>query len=273
MAPSRMAHRKGFPAHAGMDPRPTSGRRTTRRFPRTRGDGPVTGIIGPAGGGVSPHTRGWTLTWSRRGMRSAGFPAHAGMDPGSSGGPPTVPRFPRTRGDGPLLDPNSREAMRVSPHTRGWTGGLPFLASDPEGFPAHAGMDPEEQAAKAAQARFPRTRGDGPRYRRALVLDGEVSPHTRGWTRSGRRRRVRGLGFPAHAGMDPSGPVRRSRFPRFPRTRGDGPYPRMEGFIHEAVSPHTRGWTRLQRRVPQAAAGFPAHAGMDPERTLSRAAS
>ena len=93
--------RRGFPAHAGMDPPCASWPPSARRLPRTRGDGPLAGRETAEGWLASPHTRGWT----RRGVDVAsgrdGFPAHAGMDPCS--GARDAPRtwLPRTRGDGP----------------------------------------------------------------------------------------------------------------------------------------------------------------------------
>ena len=100
-------------------------------------------------------------------------------------------------------------------------------------------------------------------------------------------------GFPAHAGMDPSGRALPAGFPRpmdlgctaprllsggFPRPRGDGPWIPTCGEARRwsmTVSPPTRGWTRIARRHRGFPAqwthsrflshhGFPAHAGMDP---------
>ena len=76
-------HRKGFPAHAGMDPGQRSGPYRECGFPRTRGDGPGDYSIGRRTVGVSPHTRGWTRCPVSPNPRGAGFPAHAGMDPAS----------------------------------------------------------------------------------------------------------------------------------------------------------------------------------------------
>ena len=141
--------------------------------------------------------------------------------------------------------------------------------------------------------RFPRTRGDGPRdgppSSRSTRVTVAVSPHTRGWTPPAPARRWPGRvsphtrgwtlsvdgstgpldGFPAHAGMDLALRQPRVRPPRFPRTRGDGPWdgpPDGGGSVPPlAVSPHTRGWTRPRRAHLAEEPGFPAHAGMDPE--------
>ena len=236
--------RRGFPAHAGMDPVAMRLVAVTTGFPRTRGDGPSMSSACRWTSRVSPHTRGWTRRASRSRSSTMGFPAHAGMDP----------RALRAR---------SRIAA-VSPHTRGWTldhdrGELPG-----GGFPAHAGMDPRPATRPPCSRRFPRTRGDGPCPPRGHAELGEVSPHTRGWTEAPHHPRPRRRGFPAHAGMDlgraASCPASR-RFPRtrgdgppvqegalyllrVPRTRGDGPVSGAKSAPRPVVSPHTRGWTR-----------------------------
>ena len=134
--------RSGFPAHAGMDPRLRLDRRPDPGFPRTRGDGPVLPYQ-PAGPcSVSPHTRGWTPAEPALLAGTRGFPAHAGMDPCGPAPAPTATRFPRTRGDGPVLDQKEAEKPAVSPHTRGWTLDAGGRVDADAGFPAHAGMDP-----------------------------------------------------------------------------------------------------------------------------------
>ena len=72
----------GFPAHAGMDPRPATGSRSPRRFPRPRGDGPQCRLHTAARIKVSPPTRGWTVDPLYLLGLGDGFPAHAGMDRG-----------------------------------------------------------------------------------------------------------------------------------------------------------------------------------------------
>ena len=245
------------------------------RLPRTRGDGPASPhtpgmeTVSPHGSRsrneASPHTRGWTPGTSGAGLRlprtrGDGFPAHAGMDPHTRGwtrvAPTVASGLPRTRGDGPRLRACRRRADRASPHTRGWTREADV------GFPAHAGIHPAVRG-------LPRTRGDGPRARGwSRRSPSAASPHTRGWTRP---RFPAGagsseVGFPAHAGMDPSRFRERCYRQRLPRTRGDGPvaigFPAHAGMdplyrrIWPAGLPRTRGSARAR--------GFPAHAGMDP---------
>ena len=152
----------GFPAHAGMDRGRRCPRPCGRRFPRPRGDGPLTTTLTIAVVAVSPPTRGWTVRLGRGPCHAVGFPAHAGMDPRGSHDWPGANWFPRPRGDGPSstaqatrlrsVSPPTRDGpliaislppmALVSPPTRGWTPHR--LHSEPPhaGFPAHAGMDP-----------------------------------------------------------------------------------------------------------------------------------
>ena len=91
----------GFPAHAGMDRKKRGFRSASTRFPRPRGDGPGVPPLGRCVEPVSPPTRGWTFQSRRRRLRTAGFPAHAGMDLLRSIVGQTRTGFSRPRGDGP----------------------------------------------------------------------------------------------------------------------------------------------------------------------------
>ncbi len=253
----------GFPAHAGMDPRVHNAFGGGFGFPRPRGDGPDVEYMASCRLGVSPPTRGWTLDCVCRLRGNAGFPAHAGMDP-----LPVLrtepPRwFPRPRGDGPRTSSTSVRRWTVSPPTRGWTPDEPSAVLTDAGFPAHAGMDPAAYADWRSDERFPRPRGDGP-YKDRWCGEGErVSPPTRGWTPDALQGIGLGLGFPAHAGMDPVRLKVTIRIPWFPRPRGDGPLYVAAQCAPESVSPPTRGWTSVSRADVIGIDGFPAHAGMD----------
>ena len=99
-------HRRGFPAHAGMDPGCRHPQPFEFRLPRTRGDGPLSEFLAQIASSASPHTRGWTFSGAGAGVFSWGFPAHAGMDRCWTSSWRPSKRLPRTRGDGPaLLDP------------------------------------------------------------------------------------------------------------------------------------------------------------------------
>ena len=256
----------------------------------TRGDGPAHGTRQDRDPAASPHTRGWTRGRVQRGHEEAGFPAHAGMDPGYSTGCHGSCGLPRTRGDGPAAHHRRHVGTEASPHTRGWTLGLQGLQLGVDGFPAHAGMDPWRAASAPRTWRLPRTRGDGPSAGQRIEIEVQASPHTRGWTpeRGGAAVAVRG--FPAHAGMDPSPDNTPSPPVGLPRTRGDGPSSRCVGVMSSMASPHTRGWTWSGWRKSEAGqasphtrgwtpggggrhvlgGGFPAHAGMDVRRRTGR---
>ena len=174
--------------------------------------------------------------------------------------------------------------MAASPHTRGWTPYRLPAGPPTAGFPAHAGMDPRRPPSLCPCTWLPRTRGDGPEPPPANAPIAPASPHTRGWTRDARWNPRLTQGFPAHAGMDPHEDVPRvsvRRLPRtrgmdpwratwitvlsrLPRTRGDGPLSSTPETASARASPHTRGWTQVQRERCIRHAGFPAHAGMDP---------
>ena len=254
----------GFPAHAGMDPRWQPRTRCRYGFPRPRGDGPARGSGAIDPGWVSPPTRGWTPLHQGAVPFVDGFPAHAGMDledlPELAG----ARRFPRPRGDGPQHRLPRLDELQVSPPTRGWTCRRRKSCPLGGGFPAHAGMDPVMLTGVVGGRWFPRPRGDGPLAFWIRLVWMEVSPPTRGWTQPRRRIMDRLRGFPAHAGMDPPSREPRAPTPRFPRPRGDGPTLHQVVEPSERVSPPTRGWTSGDWEDLRDAAGFPAHAGMDP---------
>ena len=194
---------------------------------------------------------------------TAGFPAHAGMDPSAPASAPTRTWFPRPRGDGPLDVDHHVHHQRVSPPTRGWTP-----AEDPHppwraGFPAHAGMDLTRRHMYSSFWRFPRPRGDGPEDGTAWLFRHTVSPPTRGWTPAEGRFPAGRRGFPAHAGMDLRITGTATLAEGFPRPRGDGPAQSPPVLRAPSVSPPTRGWTSYSTECLDACVGFPAHAGMD----------
>ena len=197
----------GFPAHAGMDLELAVQSVGRERLPRTRGDGPGLSFFQRTPPRASPHTRGWTLRGRRLPRRDGGFPAHAGMDPRSFGTACSPGWLPRTRGDGPVPAGPGRGCRRASPHTRGWTRAGVHVGRHVVGFPAHAGMDPCGASSRSLASRLPRTRGDGPTDADHAMVHVSASPHTRGWTVDPDFVSGMAGGFPAHAGMDPAGPV------------------------------------------------------------------
>ena len=254
----------GSPAHAGMDPPPGKRWATTRRLPRTRGDGPRASRPCWTRSMAPPHTRGWTYSPPTSSSGPTGSPAHAGMDPSRMTGHWLSIRLPRTRGDGPAQFQREENRATAPPHTRGWTPGIVLTRLHARGSPAHAGMDPDTGRCYQDNGRLPRTRGDGPLPADSRDVEPQAPPHTRGWTPGRESRNAERRGSPAHAGMDPGrsgGPRHRGRLPR---TRGDGPRHPDVRLHHHGAPPHTRGWTGLQHWRAASARGSPAHAGMDP---------
>ena len=190
------------------------------------------------------------------------------MDPSVSvaGNAIVVRAPPHTRGWTPYLAVDAHDDGLAPPHTRGWT-----RASDRDGgrgcgSPAHAGMDLVMSWPAVALSGLPRTRGDGPCVGAGVDCTLEAPPHTRGWTLRPVRGRHRGIGSPAHAGMDPTASTAAAAPTRLPRTRGDGPLSVDGDGRQLKAPPHTRGWTRARRRHRGYHVGSPAHAGMDPIR-------
>ena len=112
------------PAHAGMDRRRFQWRCRTRGFPRTRGDGPSRSSTRNGPRGFPPHTRGWTSLGGSGAHPLGVSPAHAGMDLQPERAVLPQHRFPRTRGDGPLVELDQNTEEWFPPHTRGWTVSL-----------------------------------------------------------------------------------------------------------------------------------------------------
>ena len=131
----------GFPAHAGMDRAGATAALRSTRFPRPRGDGPISNEDVNQYGAVSPPTRGWTRRHGKQRSYTDGFPAHAGMDLVWNCTASVLKRFPRPRGDGPLVR-------------------LRIFNTDAVSRPR--GDGPHERPTPATEVRVPRPRGDGP---------------------------------------------------------------------------------------------------------------
>ena len=109
------------PAGAGMDRRNSRRRRSSTRFPRRRGDGPSSrsGMIGYVL--FPPQARGWTVRPGDRDEFRGVSPAGAGMDPAPDPSSTAPGRFPRRRGDGPLVERLTDADPDFPPQARGWT--------------------------------------------------------------------------------------------------------------------------------------------------------
>src|SRR5437867_4169325 len=91
-------------------------------------------------------------------------------------------RFPRARGDAPVIRPVANGLARVSPCARGCTLVALLEGVRVGGFPARAGMDLEPPVIFRGNRGFPRARGDGSPAAREAERARVVSPRARGWT-------------------------------------------------------------------------------------------
>ena len=132
----------GSPAHAGMVPTAGTLSLIARRFPRPRGDGPLSFAPRPGSVLVPPPTRGWSHSGTTLRIQCNGSPAHAGMVPERDCPRRLHHRFPRPRGDGPPRITSVFPASMVPPPTRGWSPDVGRVAHGVPGSPAHAGMVP-----------------------------------------------------------------------------------------------------------------------------------
>ena len=71
------------------------------------------------------------------------------------------------------------------------------------GFPAPAGMDPDDHPVGRRARGLPRARGDGPLRDVDPPAPAKASPRPRGWTLARMLDLDPDAGFPAPAGMDP----------------------------------------------------------------------
>ncbi len=176
--------RGGFPALAGMDPWPPKSAETEAWLPRARGDGPATSPASRTAPAASPRSRGWTRRCSQGRAAGDGFPALAGMDPASPASRRSPSWLPRARGDGPAPAAHSAQAAAASPRSRGWTQHPDPRRHRRGGFPALAGMDPQELTSAGESDWLPRARGDGPQHFDSQSPALPASPRSRGWTLS-----------------------------------------------------------------------------------------
>ena len=257
---------EGFPAPAGMDPPQTGSNRGSQRLPRACGDGPPSGLESDPTYEASPRLRGWTLVRTARQLVRTGFPAPAGMDPAPASWSYPVVGLPRACGDGPPSPRPSGKNAPASPRLRGWTRSAERIGAGIAGFPAPAGMDPVATPSPLERRWLPRACGDGPVMRAEKVYATSASPRLRGWTPVQPDARQRAPGFPAPAGMDPG--MRKFDAVCFglPRACGDGPRGRYTSQPLRPASPRLRGWTSEGRPRRGGDSGFPAPAGMDPDR-------
>ena len=112
-----------------------------RRFPHTRGDGPVGVARNPMGPKFSPHAWGWTVGDEGETRQGRVFPTRVGMDRRGCYQSFIVRGFPHTRGDGPKMAELEKLFGLFSPHAWGWTVGHPSRRRSVPVFPTRVGLD------------------------------------------------------------------------------------------------------------------------------------
>ena len=109
------------PARAGMYRPAPSARKSSRGFPRTRGDVPPSMAAPGKRRPLPPHARGCTPALEGELPGPPASPARAGMYLSRYWGRAGRLSFPRTRGDVPTRRLSRRCSLRLPPHARGCT--------------------------------------------------------------------------------------------------------------------------------------------------------
>ena len=170
--------------------------------------------------------------------------------------------FPRIRGDVPSVQFFRAMTAAFSPHTRGCSENANLVYRTEGVFPAYAGMFRRCERQQSGTHSFPRIRGDVPRRRWTKLRRISFSPHTRGCSVFDTHSPRSYLVFPAYAGMFRCRGGGSAVGASFPRIRGDVPQS-VEALTHVyGFSPHTRGCSGHIGDMLEAAAVFPAYAGM-----------
>ncbi len=175
---------------------------------------------------------------------------------------------PRTRGDLPSARSRMPSGPSSSPHARGSSRRPPAARWCRSVVPARAGIFPLLWIIQWRVESRPRTRGDLPVYADHGHDIAASSPHARGSSLSHLPLRPRRCVVPARAGIFPRFRWRGWCAGRRPRTRGDLPGGLSGARLPEWSSPHARGSSGMEARIPQIGQVVPARAGifhrMDP---------
>ena len=253
-----------FPTRVGVD-RPVPRRsQAPIGFPHTRGGGPVRQERCAGPGWFSPHAWGWTCSLRRWAGYRFVFPTRVGVDLSAPSHLPEFPRFPHTRGGGPVSVPGGVISTEFSPHAWGWTRWSLLRGTTPGVFPTRVGVDLVLSALGREEGRFPHTRGGGPVSAGLAGLNSGFSPHAWGWTFiriiTSSSRTV----FPTRVGVDRATPPNGSITLCFPHTRGGGPLVEAAKTMMGTFSPHAWGWTVQVSALYQEYERFPHTRGGGP---------
>ena len=171
-------------------------------------------------------------------------------------------RFPRVRGDVPIILLPRHQLHPFSPRTRGCSVESDAITDETKVFPAYAGMFRLETGEAIPKSRFPRVRGDVPPQNCYVPTGFGFSPRTRGCSLAGTLWGSHRQVFPAYAGMFRRRKSRTGRPRSFPRVRGDVPAWKKPNSTLRKFSPRTRGcsFDCVLGFFPNQV--FPAYAGM-----------
>ena len=233
-------------------------------LPRARGG------ISRAGGEIlrvnasSPRTRGYFQRhyYTDRPMNL--FPAHAGVFPALAGLSVQWGPLPRARGGISASGGETFAVIVSSPRTRGYFQASGTHSRNTQLFPAHAGVFPCECDRHFCRPPLPRARGGISQIRIGDEPWETSSPRTRGYFRChGAAANTQAL-FPAHAGVFPLTPARRTVWLPLPRARGGISTTKREALSSCISSPRTRGYFLPGFVYAKNRELFPAHAGVFP---------
>ena len=169
-----------IPAHAGEPRVRDRFRDGDRVYPRPRGGAPPTKAMPRLRMGLSPPTRGSLQSGIKRQHLVRSIPAHAG-EPSSEPGICLLTKvYPRPRGGAVIPRPMLRQAMGLSPPTRGSPNQRIADMAQERSIPAHAGEPLCYWSVDTDRWVYPRPRG-GALCRRKLTMRYKgLSPPTRG---------------------------------------------------------------------------------------------
>ena len=193
-----------YPAHAGIDRTLHTIHGVSHRLPRARGDRPLQQRRQQRIAQSTPRTRGSTCRHRATQYHVVVYPAHAGIDLGTTSRRRLIFCLPRARGDRPPQHWSKPSLFKSTPRTRGSTiswGGVVWYV---DVYPAHAGIDLLLADFRHAVTRLPRARGDRPSAGELVYTFRESTPRTRGSTCTRQRRHRTKTVYPAHAGIDPT---------------------------------------------------------------------
>ena len=133
------ARPRSIPAHAGKPSSSTRGWRTTRVYPRPRGEAASPVRYAIIVRGLSPPTRGSPVCRGVRNVVSGSIPAHAGKPILNWFRSTKNEVYPRPRGEAQKARVHGLRAPGLSPPTRGSRPGLAQCSRGHGSIPAHAG--------------------------------------------------------------------------------------------------------------------------------------